>query len=591
MQQSQPVEPGAEGPQAGEFAPAHSMRILVADDNRSDRMILASMLRKEGHQVLAVEDGKQAIQAFENERPQMVLLDALMPKMDGFEAARRIKTLAGDELVPIIFLTSLQEADELVRCLEAGGDDFLSKPYNKVILRAKINAFERMRGMHATLREQRNHIAESNAALVREQEVAKEIFDNVAHSGCLDAANIKFLLSPLAIFNGDVLLANRNPHGGMNVLLADFTGHGLPAAMGIMPMAEIFYGMTAKGFQIEDVLRELNRKLKHILPVGFFSCACMVDIDFRTGMMKAWQGGLPSCFLYRSRSRLLELVESTHLPLGVMEPGKFDASCEVYSLEPGDRFFMWSDGIHEVRNQRGGMFGEAGLMKVFENNAEAVRLFDDVKDAVYGFIGEQEREDDLTMVELTMVQHSELERPRVSNDRAGDAGPKDWKMTFELGPESLKSFNPLPLLQHLLMEVPGLRGHSSDLFTVLSELYSNGLEHGVIGLDSSLKSGPEGFAAYYAQRERLLSELTDGSVRFHFHHEPTEFGGRLHIEIADSGPGFDFERYLDELGTVGKEDLAGRGIPLVMALCNRVDYWGQGNEVRAVYEWHREPSP
>ena len=141
MQQSQPVEPGAEGPQAGEFAPAHSIRILVADDNRSDRMILASKLRKEGHQVLAVEDGKQAIQAFETERPQMVLLDALMPKMDGFEAARRIKTLAGDELVPIIFLTSLQEADELVRCLEAGGDDFLSKPYNKVILRAKINAF------------------------------------------------------------------------------------------------------------------------------------------------------------------------------------------------------------------------------------------------------------------------------------------------------------------------------------------------------------------------------------------------------------------------------------------------------------------
>jgi anti-sigma regulatory factor (Ser/Thr protein kinase) len=164
-------------------------------------------------------------------------------------------------------------------------------------------------------------------------------------------------------------------------------------------------------------------------------------------------------------------------------------------------------------------------------------------------------------------------------------------MTFELGPESLKSFNPLPLLQHLLMEVPGLRGHSSDLFTVLSELYSNGLEHGVIGLDSSLKSGPEGFAAYYAQREQLLSELTDGSVRFHFHHEPTEFGGRLHIEIADSGPGFDFERYLDKLGAVGKEDLAGRGIPLVMALCNRVDYWGQGNEVRAIYEWHREPSP
>jgi CheY-like chemotaxis protein len=591
MQQSRPLESGSDSTPGVEFAPVHSMRILVADDNRSDRMILASMLRREGHQVLAVEDGKQAIQAFENERPQMVLLDALMPKMDGFEAARRIKALAGDELVPIIFLTSLQEADELVRCLEAGGDDFLSKPYNKVILRAKISAFERMRTMHATLREQRNLIGETNTALVREQEVAKEIFDNVAHSGCLDAPNIKFLMSPLAIFNGDVLLANRSPHGGMYVLLGDFTGHGLPAAMGIMPMSEIFYGMTAKGFQIEDVLREINRKLKHILPVGFFSCACMVDVDFRTGMMKVWQGGLPNCFLYRRGSREVELVESTHLPLGVMEPGKFDASFEVYSLQPGDRFFMWSDGIHEVRNAAGEMFGEDGLMHVFEGNLDPTGLFDEVIGAVSDFLEEDKREDDLTMVELTMVESSELETLVPRNDRVGDSGPKDWKMSFELGPESLKSFNPLPLLQHLLMEVPGLRGHSSDLFTVLSELYSNALEHGVIGLDSSLKSGPEGFAAYYAQREKLLAELKEGSVRFHFHHEPTEFGGRLHIEIADSGPGFDFERYLASEGTVGRRDLAGRGIPLVMALCNRVDYWGHGNEVRAVYEWHREPQP
>ena len=591
MQQSQPANSGTTETQAAEFAPLHPIRILVADDSPSDRMILCAMLRKEGHEVLAVEDGREAIEAFERERPQMVLLDALMPKMDGFEAARRIKELAGDELVPIIFLTSLQEADELVRCLEAGGDDFLTKPYNKIILGAKINAFERMRGMHATLRQQRNHIAQTNASLVREQAVAKEIFDNVAHSGCIDAPNIKHLLSPLAVFNGDVLVANRNPHGGMNVLLGDFTGHGLPAAMGIMPMSEIFYGMTTKGFEIEAVLREINRKLKHILPVGFFCCACMVDIDSRTGMMKAWQGGLPSCFLYRARTRQLELVQSNHLPLGVMEPGKFDASFEVFSLEPGDRFFMWSDGIHEARDAQGRMFGEEGLVRVFENNVDPANLFDDVTGAVYEFMEEREREDDLTMVELTMVENSEVEEPSMGDDRTGDSGPMDWKMTFELGPESLKSFNPLPLLQHLLMEVPGLRGHGSDLFTILSELYSNALEHGVIGLESTLKSGPEGFAAYYARREQLLSELTQGSVRFHFHHAPTEFGGRLDIEIADSGPGFDFERYFANLGTVSHRDLAGRGIALVMALCNRVDYWGHGNEVRAVYEWHREPHP
>ena len=78
--------------------------------------------------------------------------------------------------------------------------------------------------------------------------MAKSVFDNVAHNGSLSAPNIKYLLSPLSVFNGDVLLACMKP-SGMHVLLGDFTGHGLPAAIGAMPMAEIFYGMTRKGFR------------------------------------------------------------------------------------------------------------------------------------------------------------------------------------------------------------------------------------------------------------------------------------------------------------------------------------------------------
>ena len=118
---------------------------------------------------------------------EIVLMDALMPRMDGFEAARLIKQLAGEELVPIIFLTSLTDAESLVKCLDAGGDDFLSKPYNRVILQAKINAFNRMRVMHSTVQLQRDHIAENNEHLLQEQQVAKTVFDNVAHLGCLNA--------------------------------------------------------------------------------------------------------------------------------------------------------------------------------------------------------------------------------------------------------------------------------------------------------------------------------------------------------------------------------------------------------------------
>lgn len=96
------------------------LSILIAEDSPVDRMLLSTIVGKQGHRVLTAADGQEAVALFQQERPQLVLMDALMPVMDGFEAARQIKRLAGDELVPIIFLTSLSENQALVSCLEAG---------------------------------------------------------------------------------------------------------------------------------------------------------------------------------------------------------------------------------------------------------------------------------------------------------------------------------------------------------------------------------------------------------------------------------------------------------------------------------------
>jgi DNA-binding response OmpR family regulator len=274
------------------------LKILVADDTDTDRLILESIVRKEGHHVVSACNGLEAIQVYSVEKPDIVLLDALMPELDGFGAARKIKELAGDELVPIIFLTSLSDTESLVQCLDAGGDDFLSKPYNRIILQAKIKSFNRMREMHSTMLTQRNQIVQYNNRLLQEQTVAKHVFDNVAHSGCLNASNVRYFLSSLAVFNGDVLVAAMRPNGSMMVLLGDFTGHGLPAAIGAMPLASTFYGMVSKGFSMTDILREINGKLKNILPVGIFCCATMMDINFRKKRLKIWNGGLPDCFVY-----------------------------------------------------------------------------------------------------------------------------------------------------------------------------------------------------------------------------------------------------------------------------------------------------
>src|SRR5690606_36256154 len=322
-------------------------------------------------------------------------------------------------LVPIIFLTSLTESEALARCLEAGGDDFLAKPYNREILDAKIRAMDRLRRLQQTVLQQRNLIAKHNEHLLTEQRVAKAVFDKVAHSGCLNAPNIRYLQSPFALFNGDLLLAAFKPSGGMHVLLGDFTGHGLPAAIGAMPVAEVFYGMTAKGFSMAEILREMNAKLKRILPVGVFCCATMLNLSFQRRVVEVWNGGLPDGYLRRVESGERIALVSRHLPLGVLEPAAFDDKCEVYPLELGDRLFLLSDGVLEACDSGGQLFGEERLLQVFAANRRPERLFEEIQQALRSFHGEVQ--DDISMVEISLVEQSLLTRPQLSFSDSGQS--------------------------------------------------------------------------------------------------------------------------------------------------------------------------
>lgn len=565
----------------------HQLTILVADDTDTDRLILTSIVENEGHRVLSARDGLEAVELYERERPDLVLLDVLMPRLDGLGAARKIKALAGEELVPIIFLTSLTDTDSLVQCLDAGGDDFLSKPYNRVILQAKIKSFYRMREMHATMLAQRDQIALHNEHFMQEQTVAKQVFDNIAHSGCLDANNVKYYLSSLAIFNGDIMLASMRPSGSMMVLLGDFTGHGLPAAVGAMPLASTFYGMVPKGFTMSDILREMNTKLKAILPVGIFCCATLVDVNFRKQRIRVWNGGLPECYLYHADTLNYTRVVSRHLPLGVLSDRDFADDCITYPMARGDRLYIWSDGIHEARNPQDEMFGEERLQEVFENNTQPEHLYDEILDRVQSFVGQGEKHDDLSLLEILMAEPHEVNAVAAEAERRNQSTLAEWGMSFDIQPASFRMFDPLPLLLNILVEVPGLRSHSGALYTIISELYSNALEHGVLALDSSLKDTQEGFSAYYQQRQKKLDEVGDGFIRLHLHHNTTDDGGALKIRVEDSGSGFlGAKERLQEEPSV--KHYRGRGLTLVDKLCDAVRYLGDGNEVEAVFSWRND---
>lgn len=564
------------------------VKILVAEDSAVDRMILETMLKKGGYDVVLAEDGNQAVTLFQEENPDLVFLDVLMPNLNGMDAARKIRSLSGDVFTPIVFLTSLADTDSLVRCLEAGGDDFLSKPYNAIIIEAKIKAFYRMREMNQTMIRQRDQIELNNKHLMQEQEVAKQVFDKITYAGTLDLPIIRKYMSALAVFNGDVLLADLSPTGSLLMLLGDFTGHGLPAAIGSMPLASIFHGMARKGFSIGDIIREINGKLYHTLPVGLFCCATAVDINFHKKRALIWSGGLPEGGIYKADTCVFETIKSSNLPLGVLSNREFNHAPTRYELDVGDQIFLWSDGILEARKPDGELFGEDRLNRILYSRQPPDQIFDEILTQVQTHIGDSEGDDDVSMVSL-MMPDDNVAKEIMKSAPKSRGSLADWAMTLKLNTSSLKTFDPLPLLLNVISEVPHLRQSSSVLYTVLSELFNNAVEHGVLGLSSQLKSTPQGFAQYYQLRKEGLENLKSGWVTIDFEHKLEGDGGVLTIRFTDSGDGFVKENEVEktEEGNL-HPNYFGRGLQLIDSICEKLTINVPGNQIEAVFRWSIE---
>jgi len=559
------------------------LTILVVDDDRTNRTVLSAMLQKDGHTVYMAENGQQAVTLFEQHQPDMILMDIMMPAMDGYEATSQIKALAGERFVPVIFLTAMTDDEALVRCVECGGDDFLTKPYKRTILQAKINALERVRQLYTTLQTQKDALTNHHRRLQREYEVAEKLFSTIVHPGCLDAPHIKYLLSPMAIFNGDLLLAARKPSGGLHIMLGDFTGHGLPAAVGAMPVSTIFYSMTAKGYAISDIVAEVNQRLKAILPTGIFCAACLLELDATCGTLTVWNGGIPDVLVRKSQGGELQRLPSHHLPLGVVDNAFLDRSVEMIEVTPGDRVYAYTDGVIEANDPNGEMFGQQRLESYLRPDYAPDQVFEAICDGLAAFHAGGPQQDDLTLIELTcdagLANPASPETVTPSTARV----PASWQMVLEFGAETLRTVNPLPQIMQMLMDLQGLHEHRERLYTILAELFSNALEHGLLGLDSGLKQTPQGFMAYYTAREQRLAALESGQIRITLTHTAIGTAGQLTLRLEDSGPGFDYHSSLPAL----TENIShgGRGIPLVRALCKELIYSGAGNCVEAVYVW------
>lgn len=191
--------------------------------------------------------------------------------------------------------------------------------------------------------------------------------------------------------------------------------------------------------------------------------------------------------------------------------------------------------------------------------------------------------DDVSMVEITLQPDQQLRATGPLYADSGQSCPLDWSVSFEFRAETLKRYNPLPYLLQLLLEIHGLREQSGALYSVMAELYSNALEHGVLGLDSRLKRDAQGFAEYYRQRNDRLAQLNSGYIRVHVQVVPIGAGGKMTLRIEDSGSGFDVEQVLARPLDIDR--LSGRGLSLVRQLSSEVGWSDGGRSVCVEFSW------
>jgi serine phosphatase RsbU (regulator of sigma subunit) len=243
--------------------------------------------------------------------------------------------------------------------------------------------------------------------------------------------------------------------------------------------------------------------------------------------------------------------------------------------------FLLSDGIIDTADAHDQLFGAERLQQVFAANRQIDSLFEEIQQALADFGGQVR--DDVSMVEVSLLEAAQLRPPNLVYSDSGQSCPLDWSLSFEFRAATLKRFNPLPYLLQLLLEVHGLRAQSGALYSVLAELYSNALEHGVLGLDSALKRDAQGFARYYHERAVRLAALQEGYVRLHLQVVPEGAGGRLTVRVEDSGKGFDVEQVLARPDDAGR--LCGRGVSLVRQLSHQAS-WADGGRTACVeFSW------
>ena len=380
--------------------------VLIADDNEDNRFTLSMRLESCGYSnVVTAENGREALEKMRAGPVDLVLLDIMMPELDGYGVLEEIRADTALRDIPVVVISALEDINSVVRCIELGATDYLTKPFNPVLLKARVGASLEKKRLRDEVRAGRDRLQqELDAARTLQLGMLPGTFPvwSAEHP-----VEVYAVMEPAREVGGDLYDCFWASAHLFCFLVGDVSGKGAPAAM-FMARARSLVRMAveysrndrAENSSPAPIAEAVNRELCQNNPERMFVTLFLGLLDTRTGALAYINAGHPPPSLLRATGDIERLDGKPEPPLGVRPDTAYQ--CRAAMLRPGDAVVVHTDGVTEAMN-----IGEE-LYTTERLNADLAALRNEapeaivraVKDRVDAFTGTAPKADDVTLLAL-----------------------------------------------------------------------------------------------------------------------------------------------------------------------------------------------
>ena len=329
-------------------------RVLLVDDAKANLDILVEGLKAD-HKLSLAMNGEMALQIAQRTPPDLVLLDIVMPGLDGYEVCRRMRAIPETAEVPIMFLSSLEEVQNKTRGFEVGANDYLTKPFEMLEVKARVRSLLKAKAYADAVKEKIAY----DLRIAREIQMGILPPDVSAVTGSTDL-EAHAILEPAQAVGGDLYDVLRTPDGKIVVMMGDVSGKGIPAALFMAVTMTLARAMAPDSRTPEEILRRVSDALVTQNPRNMFVTLVCGMYEPKTGRLTYASAGHPAAVLVRGGNASL-LPTDPDLAAGIMSG--ITPQSQLVDLEPNDLVVFYTDGVTEAFNAAGELYGDAKLLK------------------------------------------------------------------------------------------------------------------------------------------------------------------------------------------------------------------------------------